>query len=179
MNTKTYKRLIWLVIILLILNISTLGTIAYFRFFSPNYPASYQPRIGCKDSHKMHDVYFREKVGYTTAQMDQFRKIRDQHYEEIQDIRTVIGKNRQFFFKELEQENPNLKIIDSLNRNVGDLHYKWAGSSTNFLTEAGNICTKEQRTEFYQLMQKNSHEGSGKEDRRKDHRRRIKTPIEE
>ena len=155
MNPKSYKTLIWLVIILSILNISTLGTIGYFRYLSPDYKPTYLPRKGCEHPHRNHDDFFRDQMGFSREQMNQFGALRDRHFEEIKDVREAIEQNRESFFQELEKKNPDIRFIDSLNREVGNMHYRWAGSSTDFMIQAGDLCNDNQRSKFHRLMRKN------------------------
>ncbi|MFO7722416.1 MAG: hypothetical protein R6V49_04245, partial [Bacteroidales bacterium] len=96
MNTKHYKILVWLVLVLLVLNISALGTILWFRFAQK--PPIRDVPVKDQSCFRMHDDFIREEIGLNDAQMNRFVALRDKHFEEIRGISEQVRSTRMYQF---------------------------------------------------------------------------------
>jgi Spy/CpxP family protein refolding chaperone len=152
MNTKHYKILVWLVLVLLVLNIAALGTILWFRFM-PKPPLIDQPKKE-RSCFRMHDEFIKESIGLDGAQLEQFIAIRDKHFKEISEISEEVRNTRKYQFTLLKKGNPDPVILDSLHNQFGDLHQQWSESSSRFLMDAGAICSAEQREKLFDMLEK-------------------------
>jgi len=156
MNTKHYKILVWLVLVLLVLNISALGTILWFRFAQK--PPMRDAPMKEKSCFRMHDDFIREEIGLNDAQMDQFVAIRDKHFAEIRKISEEVRNTRKYQFHQLRNIDNDKSAVDSLNGRIGELHRLWSESSARFLTDAGAICSPEQRDKMFDMLEKSRKE---------------------
>lgn len=172
MNRQNYRLLVWLVIILLVLNISALGTILWFRYTMP--PPKTKCQVEQPEQHrKMHDAFIREELKFDETQMKQFTVLRDKHFSEIKEIKGDIEKTRKLQFKAVQEKNSDQNFLDSLSNRIGALHQQWAVSSTEFLQKASSLCNDEQRPRFFTLLEQSRrdslqwpghHQRSGKRD---------------
>jgi hypothetical protein len=154
MNRQNYKVLVWLVIILLILNISTLGTILWFRIQNNNRPYKTCQAGDKVQKMKMHDAFVKEELGFNEDQMKKFTVLRDKHIREIELIKGEIEKTRKLQFESIRDTSAGPAFIDSLNRKIGELHMVWARNSTEFLRQSGSFCTPDQRVRMFDMLER-------------------------
>lgn len=153
MNRQNYRLLVWLVIILLMLNISALGTILWFRYTMP--PPETKCQVGKPGQHrKMHDAFIREELKFDETQMKQFTALRDKHFGEIKEIKGDIENTRKLQFKAVQEGSADQSYLDSLSTRIGFLHQQWAVSSTTFLQKTAAVCNDEQRPRFFTMLEK-------------------------
>lgn len=155
-NRKQFRLLVWLVIILLALNLSAIGTILWMRFTGPipgrepgecSYPLK-------KKHFRMHDEIIKNEVGFDEKQLESFRQLREKHFTEIREITSDIEKTRELQFKTIRDNNADPDFTDSLSKRTGDLHHKWAVSSARFLNAAKDLCTPEQHEKLFRYLEK-------------------------
>jgi Spy/CpxP family protein refolding chaperone len=156
MNQKNYKILVWLVLILLVLNISALGTFLWFHFAQK--PPQVENLRNQKNCFRMHEDFIREGVGLNEEQLTQFIAIRDKHFEEIKIISEEVQNTRKYQFQQVRKGGVPVATIDSLNQRIGELHSQWAESSTRFLIGTSELCTPEQRDKMFDLFEKSRKE---------------------
>jgi hypothetical protein len=154
-NKKQFNILVWLVIVLLVLNVSALGTILWFRSnpINPSFSECNVPRKYKKHSFRMHDQKLREQVGFDDEQMEAFAALRESHFGEIREITRDIQNTRKHHFDAIRAETPEPQLLDSLNKRTGDLHRLWSESATLFLLAASDICEPEQRETLFTVLQ--------------------------
>ncbi|HRZ42016.1 MAG TPA: hypothetical protein P5228_04865 [Bacteroidales bacterium] len=153
MNRQNYRLLVWLVIILLVLNVSALGTILWFRHTLPSPPETRCRAENQGQHNRLHDAFIKEELQFDEAQMKQFIVLRDKHFSEIKEIREDIEATRKLQFMAVQEKNADPNYLDSLSSRIGLLHQKWSVSSTEFLQKASAVCNDEQRLRFFTFME--------------------------
>jgi len=155
-NTRQFRILVWLVLVLLVLNVSALITIMWMRHNPP--PLQMHdtecPKIHGKHLFKKHDALMQEEAGLNDAQMKAIRALRKTHFAEIRQINAEIRQTREYQFEQLRQGNPGQAQIDSISARIGALHQQWSLSSAQFLTGIGNLCTPDQREKVFDALKK-------------------------
>jgi len=154
MNKQSYKILVWLVVALLILNLSALGAMLWFRNSPPPPPKKPYSMNQDKPGMRFHDTYISEEVGFNDQQLEQFKELRNYHLEDIKRISDEIEKTKQLQFKAVRQDNTDATLLDSLNKRMGELHYLWSRSSGDFLLKVKSICTEEQRDKMFTMLER-------------------------
>lgn len=161
MNPKQNKILVWMVITLLIVNLSVLGTLIWMRFFTST-PVTESVLSRKYDKHKkhfrFHDNYMKEKIGFNDDQMEMFVSLRAEHFEKIKALKAEIDSTRSLQFYAIQNDMIEKEYLDSLIYRIGLLHRKWAKLSTDFMLNAKEICTPEQEQKFFKML-KNSRRG--------------------
>ncbi len=155
-NTKQFRLLVWLVIILLALNVSAVATILWMRFSAQKPgPEKTEFILKTKKRHfRLHDEMIKNEVGLNDRQIEAFRQLRDKHFSEIRDITTDIDKTRELQFISIRDKNADPEFIDSLSKRTGELHYQWSVSSSIFLNDVKDLCTPEQKEKLFNLLEK-------------------------
>jgi hypothetical protein len=154
-NKRHFNILVWLVIALLALNLSALGTFLWFRFGDtpPMNQRDCRQKSG-KQHFGMHDAYIRNEIGFDSVQMKEFARIREIHFTEIKTVNQSIRKTRKLQFEMLKQPQPNSVTLDSLSRQIGLLHHQWAMSSTDFILKTRELCTPVQQEKLFLMLEK-------------------------
>lgn len=162
-NRKQFRVLVWLVIGLLVLNVSALATIFLMRQNPPVPPMMEDecPKARGRHFFRMHDEMMQKEAGLNEQQMEVFRSLRNSHFGEIKKINREINQSREWQFEQLRVRNLTHVELDSISRRIGQLHQQWAISSATFLTEVGELCSPEQRDRVFDLLKKSrKHHGS-------------------
>jgi len=169
LNKKQFRILVWMVIALLALNISAIGTILWLRINQPkaSFTVCDAPRHYKKHSFAKYDERIKEEVGFDEKQMDDFRELRENHFQEIREINRELKETRLAHFQLIQQGDDNNDLLDSLNRRVGELHERWSGSATGFLLGARQICNPEQVSDLFRVIMES----------RRDHHKRPGHPA--
>ena len=146
---KTYftqhRILIWLIIILLIVNISAIITILYSinarneyrdlkQFPSGKvYAGSRGVRL-CIDSMKLDE-----------SQHQHFRTTKHKFYREAKKITGQMHDKRVAFINELASEKPDTLRIQEIAQEIGSLHAELKYQTYKHFIEMKSVCTKEQK----------------------------------
>lgn len=154
-NKRHFNILVWLVIALLALNLSALGTFLWYRFGDapPMNQRDCRQQSG-KQHFGMHDAYIRNEIGFDSVQLKEFALIREAHFNEIKSVNQSIRNTRKLQFKILKQPQPSSVTLDSLSRQIGLLHQQWAMSSTDFILKTRELCTPEQQEKLFLMLEK-------------------------
>ncbi len=154
LNRKQFRILVWMVIALLALNISALGTIVWLRVNQPkaSFTVCDAPGKYKKHSFRMYDQRISEEVGFDEEQLEQFRSLRETHFQEIREINRKLKETRAVHFQLIHKGEDNSHLLDSLNKRVGELHHQWSGSATKFLLGARQICTPDQIPGLFRVI---------------------------
>ncbi|MBN1184444.1 MAG: Spy/CpxP family protein refolding chaperone [Bacteroidales bacterium] len=154
MDYFTKKRLvIWGFIILIIINLSALGTIAYFRFFKP-------PVKACAISdiqRPMHSVW--QKLNLTENQENKINVLRREFRSETKFLMDSLNIMRFEIVKEIGKKEPDLQYLDKMTEIIGNLHTQLKKESIHHLLEMKTICTPEQHRELTRLFLESMREG--------------------
>ncbi len=155
LSKRQFNLLVYLMVALLVLNLSAIGTLLWLRS-KPATPTFKECTVSDKykrHSFRKYDEKIQERVGFDEAQMEAFRALRAAHFEEIRSITREIHQTRQLHFATIRKAPPEVRKLDSLNNRVGVLHQQWSESTTRFLMDAVEISTPEQREALFDLLE--------------------------
>ncbi|MFW6369992.1 MAG: Spy/CpxP family protein refolding chaperone [Bacteroidota bacterium] len=157
---KRRNILIWALIILVVLNISTLVTI-----WLMNRPAIAPagPVLPSDMEFRGVNHFIRNELAFTEAQWQQFTGLRQRNMVETRNLMQEMQDLRQDMFDELISKNPNEKKLEKIGREMGETHSALKINSMQFFTEVHKICTSEQKQKLNRLYQelKNMPENRG------------------
>ena len=118
MNKNTI--LIWSVVILAILNVSTIATIVYHN---------YQERIEKQDivldtqgQNPLNGKYFRQTLGFTDSQMEVFREVNHEFRPNANRIIIKIDSLKREMFTEIKRPSSDTVRLNALALETGNLH---------------------------------------------------------
>ncbi|NHB67255.1 Spy/CpxP family protein refolding chaperone [Perlabentimonas gracilis] len=147
MNIFTKNRmLVGAVILLVALNIATIGTIALKQ---PK-PQDSSAREGFSRQRPNLGRSISTELGLTPEQETVFEELRRSYFEENLEIRRAIQAHHRMIMQELDAENPNRVKLDSLAAEIGHLHEQQQLATIEHFVTLREVCSPEQ----YQNLQK-------------------------
>lgn len=149
------KTLTWLLIFSVIINVSTLATVAYHRWFKEKKYATHRSRSN-------HREYFAKKLGLTEQQTQQVQQLRAELNRQIKPLKTQLDEQRCHFFDILQQDSVNInEVYESIN-NISDIQKQMQQKTVENMLAHQSILTPEQRKIFFSLMAKRMQRGKSK-----------------
>jgi len=140
MNKNTI--LIWTVVTLLILNMSTIATILYHN---------YQEKIEKQDiildnegQNPLNGRYFRQTLGFTNSQMKVFRDVNHEFRPNANNIIMKIDSLKSEMFAEIKKPVSDTVKLNTLALETGYLHAELKRETNRFYLKIKAVCTPEQ-----------------------------------
>jgi len=154
-NMKTYftryRILMWLIIILLVINISAITTI----FFGINlrYKKEARPFHQRTELHRHHDgKFFEQSLNLSQEQDLQFKATRHKFFTEAKKIAGQMHNKRVEFINELASDVPDTIKLQEIADEIGMLHSNLKYQTYKHYLEMKNICTKEQEEKLTRIF---------------------------
>jgi Spy/CpxP family protein refolding chaperone len=145
--------LIWIIVILAVLNISTLVTIGIHV---------YQTRQAQKtatsikqtetDAEKFSGRYFRDQLELTPDQMDKFRNFNRTFRQEARAITIDLSGKRKQMFEEMNKAAPDTTELIRLSQEIGDLHKQLKLFTFRYYLSIKEISTETQQQKLTMLF---------------------------
>lgn len=156
------KKLFWAVILLLVLNVTTISTIIWQnRSVSRPTDCLSVANEGCKLTGKNID----KQLGFNAKQMDAFKEANKAFTPRSCLIICRLDSLKNAMFIELQQVPSDSLRLDSLAEMIGDQHAALKRQTIHFYMQIQKVCTPEQEKKlqevFYPLF-RNETPGSGK-----------------
>jgi hypothetical protein len=170
MNSINKKRLlIILITLLVIINVSALSTIYYNskikvkKIDKINIQKEEIRRSGMYD-------YFRNELKLSDEQFNAFKNINREYAVKTRNKSDELNNYRHLLIDEIANKDPNLKNIDSISRQIGNLHYELKLLTSDHFLGLKEICNEEQQEVLKKLFIRMI-SVQDKEPRRNSHRR--------
>jgi Spy/CpxP family protein refolding chaperone len=146
-----YRILIWLVIILLVINISAITTIFLgINIRDRKEPGPFQKRI---EMHRHHDGrFFEQSLNLSPDQHAQFKASRHRFFSEARKLAGQMHDKRVEFVNELASAEPDTLKLQEIADEIGSLHSKLKYQTYKHYIEMKNICNKEQEEELTRIF---------------------------
>ena len=146
-----YRILFWLIIILLIVNISAITTI--FLSIDIRNKKDARPFYQRPELHRHRDGRFFEKsLGLSEEQHLQFKAAKHKFFSEAKKIAGQMHNKRVEFISELASDVPDTLKLQDIAEEIGMLHSKLKYQTYKHYLEMKNICTKEQQEELTRIF---------------------------
>lgn len=156
MNYFTRTRvLVAIIVVLAITLIAIIGTIVYSYYRQKN--LAEQIANNPKDRMEQQTQFLRERLNLTPEQEDIFRKSRFEFQEKNFEINKKLKKLTAEILNELSAPEPDIKLIDSLIEQYGELHKAGKKIMVNHLLEIKSACTPEQFSKFQRIVIRSQH----------------------
>jgi len=150
--TNKYRILIWIIVILIATNLSTIGSFYYHRITELQAEASKQEdQITLPGEQRTR--FFRDELNLDSDQIDQFREINRTFNRTARDIETNLAQLREELIKELGTQNPDSTRLNQLAIEVGNNHRELKQVTSNFYLNMKKICTSEQQAKLHEIFQ--------------------------
>lgn len=169
--SKTNKIQLWIIVLLTILNLSTIGAIIYHRYED----RKNNEGIIFDNTQKnpINGKYFRKIIKFDNRQMKIFRNANREFQPKAHLLISQIDSLKIEMFKELNKETTDTLILNKLSSRIGENHKELKKITNTFYLKIKATCDSTQYTElkktFLPLYQ-NESLNSGRESHRNIHK---------
>lgn len=150
--TNKYRILIWIIVILIATNLSTIGSFYYHRINE------------LKDAQVKQDEqttipgdqrtrFFRNELSLNGDQLGQFREINRTFNRTARGIETKLAQLREELIDELGKANSDSLKLEQLASDIGENHKELKQVTTRFYLNMKKICTPEQQIKLNEIFQ--------------------------
>lgn len=175
MNKSTKKTLLIVsIIVLVIINITALATI----FYNGKVKERHTQEVNIqKDQIRESGMYgyFRKELALSDDQFDDFKTINKNYSYKTRNISEELNNNRYLLITEISNANANKSFIDSIAREIGNLHYELKLLTADHFLELKSICNEEQQMVlqklFFRMISDQDRDGKGPNRERRNNRR--------
>ena len=146
--------LIWSVVALIVLNVSTLATIYYQRIISNKEAVTVSPatEINQAREDQFSGRYFRDRLNFSPEQMDRFQNFNPEFRSEAREINNRLSELRNEMLDELSSEDPDRHRLASLSDSIGFQHSILKRLTYDYYLNIRNICNPDQRQNLRDLF---------------------------
>jgi len=150
-KTQNKSILIWIIVILAVTNISTLGTIIYHSCFQEAIVPDGSPApITIPDGYL--GRFFRDELKLNFDQHQQFRSFRQHFHNQANIVADKMSLSRNELMLELGKEKSDTIYLQKLAEEIGDLHTDLKHLTFSYYLEMKNVCTEEQKEKLFQIF---------------------------
>ncbi|MFC2087030.1 Spy/CpxP family protein refolding chaperone [Bacteroidota bacterium] len=150
---KSNKILVYAVIFLAILNITTFVTIGYHIYESKKGDEINEKTEIEGNTKGYSGRYFRDRLGLNPAQMDSFRIINSKFRTNAREITFNLISLRKEMLEEMKKPASDNSILMMYSDSIGSLHAELKKHTAKYYNEISGICTQEQQEELYLIFQ--------------------------
>jgi len=149
------KTLTWLLIFSIIINISTITTFSYHRWFKPTKKTE-------KTYRSTHIESLSKKLGLTEEQARQVRELRSNLWQELKPLRNQLNDERGHFIQILKQDTINIDKLHKRIDSIAEIQKQMQRKTVENMVAHQSILTLEQRKKFFTIMTKRMHSNESK-----------------
>lgn len=155
MKTQSkHTFLVWAVVILAVMNISTLATILFHKHYSnetvKNTVQNSQQLE--TDAEKFSGRYFRDKLNFDSEQMGKFRSFNPEFRQQARAITIELTQLRNQMHTEMSASNSDTSRLNALSDSIGLLHASLKKLTYKYYIDMKNICNTDQQKQLEQLF---------------------------
>jgi len=146
--------MVWTIVVLAVLNITTITTIFYSRHQSmQNLPVTSSGRgISERSSMKFSGRYFRDNLGLNVQQMNRFSQFNPTFRRQVQNINFELADKRHHMLLEMTAPKCDTVRLNQLSDSIGFLHARLKRLTYGYYLNFREICDREQQQKLEQLF---------------------------
>lgn len=154
MKSKNKIRLlVYAVVALAIMNITTFATIGYHVRQSNQMQADSATGQIEGDVQAYSNRYFRDRLGFTSQQMTSFKNFGTLFRQHARSINQDLIECRRQMLNEMEKDEPDLASLDNLSDSIGKLHASLKQYTYQFYLDTKEISSDAQDEELNRIFQ--------------------------
>ena len=154
-SNNRHTILVWSVIILALMNITTFITIGYHVYKTnqtENIAGKQNTKLLETDAVQFSGRYFRDQLGLTDEQMNRFREFNPAFRQLAREITIHLAEDRQQMLDEMVSSNPDTVKLNMLSHEIGELHGTLKILTYKYYLDMKNLCTPEQQKKLENLF---------------------------
>ncbi len=145
---QKYKILYWAVILLALLNVSTIVTI----LISSDNPAPEDTIIIDPESSPLSGRYLRSELGFSNKQMDFYREESREFRHRANDIIHNLNLYKQKLYEEIHSPDPSRSNTKLYSDSIGIAHSQLKQVTTDFYLKLRDNCTPDQKQRLHEIF---------------------------
>lgn len=144
--------LTWAVVLLVIMNVVTIGTILYHNYRENQKKNNIGINTG-SGVNMLNGKFFRQTLGFNEQQMDAFREVNHVFRPYAMDLTYGVDSLKNEMFIELQKVAPDTVKLNSISEQIGELHGRLKYETYKFYLSIKKVCTPEQTAELERAFQ--------------------------
>ncbi len=143
------KNLAWLIVILIVLNLISLGTLWYQHIHKPEIP----PPPELQNHRPGHArMFLKKELQLSDTQAEKIAQLRTKHLDSVGDVRARLHRHKRALLREMLASTPDTLKIEELSRAIGNEHVQLERLNARHFTEVKSMLSEEQQTRFKQFL---------------------------
>jgi Spy/CpxP family protein refolding chaperone len=144
---RNIKILRWLIFLLLLMNMVTIGTIVYHQYQEKKMAGDI--RISTPSgTNLLNGRYCRQELGFTAEQMDEFRSINQQFRPATMELTWRIDSLKEEMYDQLTGPAADTASLNRLSAEIGELHGRLKYETYRFYIQLKEISNKDQQVKL-------------------------------
>lgn len=153
METISKNKLLFVIIILLVLiNVSTLSFMWYWKIKEPHQPPPAGEQRPDRPPPPDGRAYLKEQLKLSDAQMETVDKIREAHVSQIRKIREDMKGLKDKLFSNLRNPEADTNTIKDITKQIGSIEAQVDIITYDNFREVRKICNDEQKKKFDEII---------------------------
>ncbi len=157
-NKNTYRILIWIIVVLLATNLSMGISFLYHKQQDKKFMEQLE-EAAIEVPSERRTRFFREQLNLQYEQMDMFRELNRNYNQTAWRVTHQLEALRADMVRELGKENPKQKTLESISKQIGELHTKLKKETIDYYLKMKEVCNEEQQIKlneiFMSMLKKN------------------------
>lgn len=145
---KRTKIYIWLIIILLATNLATIASVLYHIYAEK----ATTPVQNAEMPNEQRTRFLVDQLNLDMQQAGQFREMNRTFNRTANPITRNLESLRLQMLEEMAQATPDTAKLETITREIGDLHRELKNATVEFYIRMKTICNEEQQTKLYQIF---------------------------
>jgi hypothetical protein len=149
-----YIIMVWSIVALAIMNVTTLATILYHNYKSnkTDFNQVVVQAQSASGGMNLSGRFFRDELNLNHEQMERFREFNPVFREKVRAITAELNKKRMQMLKEMSDKNSDIKRLDDISDSIGMLHSSLKKLIYRYYLDIKNICTENQQEKLNQIF---------------------------
>lgn len=149
MRANKVNILWWVITLLAVLNLTTIGVIIYHNTQEQKADEAllFEP-----DARPINGAYFRHELSFDNAQMKVFRTTNRRFRQSANAVITGINRCKQELFVELQKAEPDRDKLNELSGNIGALHAELKKETVDFYLSLSEVCDSTQKQKLKEIF---------------------------
>lgn len=152
MPNNKYRILIWIIVILIATNLSTIGSFYYHRI-TESKATEVKQEEQTNIPGEQRTRFFRDELNLDAGQIDQFREINRTFNRTARGIEMNLAQLRENLINELGAQNPDSTQLARIASEIGENHRELKQVTTTFYLNMKKLCTAEQQAKLHEIFQ--------------------------
>lgn len=146
--------MVWAIVILAVLNLSTLVTIVVHQVQSRREETTAEslPVVVEADAAKYSGRYFRDQLNLNPEQMNSFREFNPVFRRQARKINLELGRMRNDMLSEMAAGYPDTVRLNELADSIGRLHSTLKKITFRYYLDMKSICNRDQQAKLEQMF---------------------------